>query len=199
MSLLEAHVQEQNEELSAAREKTNIAITRMMTLETELKSKTSKLEDLETREEKWVRFNILGRPLISFPFRWRSQLHEISHEIQTRKEDSLKREEKLIDEINAKNDIIKEQSKILQQHDNNYFGMRGENETLKQVNQTLNQQTNQLKAELEELRKKEKRLTELLKTTEEHLASTKQDILELFVSRIDLFWMNFAILTLTWF
>lgn len=53
--MLEAQVQEQTEELSASREKTNIAITKMMALETELKSKASKLEDLETREQKYVK------------------------------------------------------------------------------------------------------------------------------------------------
>lgn len=53
VGLLEAHIQEQSEELSAARERANIAISKMSALDTELKSKGSKLEDLETREEKY--------------------------------------------------------------------------------------------------------------------------------------------------
>jgi hypothetical protein len=109
----------------AARERANIAISKMSALDTELKSNSSKLEDLQTREEKW-----------------RTHVHEISHEIQSRKEDSLKRETKLIEEITAKNNIIKEQSKIIEQHNNSYFGTRSENETLKQANQTMTQQVN---------------------------------------------------------
>lgn len=52
ISLLEMRVQEQNEEAVTSREKVSHALAKMNTFESELASKSAKLEDLETREEK---------------------------------------------------------------------------------------------------------------------------------------------------
>lgn len=52
ISLLEMRVQEQNEEVVTSREKVSHALAKMSTLESEIASKSAKLEDLETREEK---------------------------------------------------------------------------------------------------------------------------------------------------
>lgn len=52
ISLLEMRVQEQNEEVVTSRTKVNQALSKMTTLESEVASKSAKLEDLETREEK---------------------------------------------------------------------------------------------------------------------------------------------------
>lgn len=54
ISLLDLRVQEQNEEVVTSREKVNHALAKMSSMESELSSKSAKLEDLETREEKWV-------------------------------------------------------------------------------------------------------------------------------------------------
>lgn len=54
ISLLEMRVQEQNEEVVTSRDKVNHALSKMSSMESELASKSAKLEDLETREEKWV-------------------------------------------------------------------------------------------------------------------------------------------------
>lgn len=52
ISLLELRVQEQNDEVVTSREKVNHALMKMSSMESELLSKSAKLEDLETREEK---------------------------------------------------------------------------------------------------------------------------------------------------
>jgi chromosome segregation ATPase len=52
ISLLEMRVQEQNEEVVTSREKVNHTLAKMSSMESELNSKSAKLEDLETREEK---------------------------------------------------------------------------------------------------------------------------------------------------
>lgn len=52
VSLLEMRIQEQNDEVIMSRDKTSQAISKMSAIETELASKSAKLEDLETREEK---------------------------------------------------------------------------------------------------------------------------------------------------
>lgn len=52
ISLLEMRVQEQNEEVSVSRDRTSQALAKMSAIESELVSKSAKLEDLETREEK---------------------------------------------------------------------------------------------------------------------------------------------------
>lgn len=54
ISLLELRVQEQNDEVVTSREKVSHTLAKMTSMETELSSKSAKLEDLETREEKCV-------------------------------------------------------------------------------------------------------------------------------------------------
>lgn len=53
-SMLEMRVQEQNEEVVTSREKISQTLAKMSSLETDVASKTAKLEDLEAREEKLV-------------------------------------------------------------------------------------------------------------------------------------------------
>jgi len=72
-------------------------------------------------------------------FRWRSHAYEITHEIKNRKEDSFKREQKLIEEINQKSNAIKDQSRIILQHENSIHHLRNESEMLKTANQSLNE------------------------------------------------------------
>lgn len=52
ISLLEMRVQEQNDEVTMSRDRANQALGKMSAIEAELASKSAKLEDLETREEK---------------------------------------------------------------------------------------------------------------------------------------------------
>lgn len=52
VSLLELRVQEQSDEVVTSREKINHTLAKMTAMESELSSKSAKLEDLETREEK---------------------------------------------------------------------------------------------------------------------------------------------------
>jgi hypothetical protein len=52
ISLLEMRVEEQSDEVKMSRDRTSQALAKMSTMETELSSKSAKLEDLETREEK---------------------------------------------------------------------------------------------------------------------------------------------------
>lgn len=52
ISLLEIRVQEQNEEVISSRDRVNQALSKMNAMDSELQSKSAKLEDLETREEK---------------------------------------------------------------------------------------------------------------------------------------------------
>jgi hypothetical protein len=66
--------------------------------------------------------------------------YEITHEIKNRKEDSFKREQKMMDEIAAKNNSLKDQTRIILQHENSLHHMRNENDTLRQSNATLIQQ-----------------------------------------------------------
>ncbi|CRL00697.1 CLUMA_CG013956, isoform C [Clunio marinus] len=122
ISMLELRIQDQNEEVASSREKVSQALARMTTMETELTSKTAKLEDLETREEKW-----------------RTHAYEITHEIKNRKEDSFKREQKLLDELNVKTNAMKDQTRIILQHENSIHHLRSENDTLKSANASLNQ------------------------------------------------------------
>ena len=51
-SLLEMRVKEQNDEVTTSRDKLNQNLSRLSAIESELESKTAKLEDLTTREEK---------------------------------------------------------------------------------------------------------------------------------------------------
>lgn len=52
ISLLEMKVQEQNDEVVTSREKISRALAKMTSMESELSSKSAKLEDLEEREER---------------------------------------------------------------------------------------------------------------------------------------------------
>lgn len=52
ISLLEMRVKEQNDEVVTSKEKVNHTLSKMSAIESELLSKSAKLEDLETREEK---------------------------------------------------------------------------------------------------------------------------------------------------
>lgn len=52
VSLLEMRVKEQNDEVTTSRDKLNQNLSRLAAIESELDSKTAKLEDLTTREEK---------------------------------------------------------------------------------------------------------------------------------------------------
>lgn len=65
--------------------------------------------------------------------------YEITHEIKNRKEDAFKREQKLIQEINMKTNSIKDQSRIVMQHETTIHHLKSENETLKNANSSLNQ------------------------------------------------------------
>lgn len=52
ISLLEMRVQEQNDEVATSREKVAHALTKFASMESELSSKSAKLEDLQEREER---------------------------------------------------------------------------------------------------------------------------------------------------
>lgn len=71
--------------------------------------------------------------------RWRSHAYEITHEIKNRKEDAFKREQKLIQELNAKTNSLKDQTRIILQHENSIHHMKSENETLRAANASMNQ------------------------------------------------------------
>lgn len=71
--------------------------------------------------------------------RWRSHAYEITHEIKNRKEDAFKREQKLIQELNVKSNSVKDQTRIILQHENTIHHMKSENETLKAANASMNQ------------------------------------------------------------
>lgn len=133
-------------------------------------------------------------------FRWRTHAYEISHEIKNRKEDSFKREQKLIDELNAKTNAMKDQTRIILQHENSIHHLTSERETLRSANGSLNQrvsnpayhevnhnvyiyQITELRVELDELRAKERGLCELLEKTEEELKTIKSEVFQLFVSQ----------------
>ena len=66
--------------------------------------------------------------------------YEITHEIKNRKEESFKREQKLMQELHEKNNTLKDQSRLILQHDNSVQHLRSEKETLKSANASLNQQ-----------------------------------------------------------
>lgn len=72
-------------------------------------------------------------------FRWRTHAYEITHEIKNRKEDAFKREQKLIQELNTKTNAMKDQTRIILQHENSLQHFRSENETLRSANASLNQ------------------------------------------------------------
>ncbi|XP_070499007.1 putative leucine-rich repeat-containing protein DDB_G0290503 isoform X4 [Chironomus tepperi] len=163
VSLLEMRVKEQNDEVNSSRDKLNQNLARLAAIESELESKSAKLEDLTTREEKW-----------------RIHAYEISHEIKNRKEDAFKREQKLMDEIAAKTEQMKDQMRVVLQHENTVHHLRNENEALRESNRTLNHRLNDLKAGSEELREKEKGLSELLEKTEEELKMIKSEVFQLF-------------------
>lgn len=65
--------------------------------------------------------------------------YEITHEIKNRKEDAFKREQKLMEEIAAKSDQLKDQTRIILQHENSLHHLRNENEALRESNVALNQ------------------------------------------------------------
>lgn len=141
ISLLEMRVQEQQDEVMISRDKTSQAIAKMSSFETELASKSAKLEDLETREEKWENTSIKKNFfLLQITSRWRVHAYEITHEIKNRKEESFKREQKLMQELHDKNNTLKDQSRLILQHDNSVQHLRSEKETLKSANTSLNQQ-----------------------------------------------------------
>lgn len=116
-------VHEQNDELLLSRDKVNHVLSKMSSMETELQSKTSKLEDLETREE-----------------RWRLHASEMTREVKSRNTDWYKREEKLMDELTIKDSMIKDHSKILQQNEHTILRFQEDNAVLRQNNDTLNKQ-----------------------------------------------------------
>ena len=64
--------------------------------------------------------------------------YEITHEIKNRKEDGFKREQKLMDEIAAKTEQLKDQTRIILQHENSLHHLRNENEALRESNRALN-------------------------------------------------------------
>ncbi|KAG5676690.1 hypothetical protein PVAND_006506 [Polypedilum vanderplanki] len=163
IQLLEMRVKEQNDEVVSSREKTSQSLAKLTAIESELASKSAKLEDLEKREEKW-----------------RVHAYEITHEIKNRKEESFKREQKLMDEISAKNNSLKDQTRIILQHENSLHHMRSENDMLKQSNATLMQQMNDARAEINELKVKERGLIELLEKTEDELKMIKAEVFQLF-------------------
>lgn len=68
--------------------------------------------------------------------------YEITHEIKNRKEESFKREQKLMQELHDKNNTLKDQSRLILQHENSVQHLRSERETLKSANASLNQQVN---------------------------------------------------------
>jgi hypothetical protein len=68
--------------------------------------------------------------------------YEISHEIKNRKEDAFKREQKLMQELNDKNNMLKDHSRLILQNENKLHHLRSENDTLKTANASLNQQVN---------------------------------------------------------
>ena len=122
-SLLEMRVHEQNEELMLSRDKLNHVLSKMSSLDTELQSKTSKLEDLETREE-----------------RWRLHASEMTREVKSRNTDWYKREEKLMDELTLRDSTIKEHSKVLQQSEQTMFRLKEENGIILENNESLTKQ-----------------------------------------------------------
>lgn len=146
ITMLELKAQEQGDEVIIAKEKCAQAIARMTAIETELSSKTAKMEDLEEREQKWDSFfNCFSCQVYnkSFP-RWRTQAYEITHEIKNRKEESFKREEKLILELNSKADTIKDQSRLILQHENSIQYLQSEINSLKSANNSMNQNVSML-------------------------------------------------------
>lgn len=74
-----------------------------------------------------------------FSFRWRTHAYEISHEIKNRKEDAFKREQKLIQELNSKTNAMKDQTRIILQHENSIHHLNSEKETQRSANASLNQ------------------------------------------------------------
>ena len=116
-------VHEQNDELALSRDKVNHVVSKMSSLESELQSKTSKLEDLEMREEKW-----------------RLHASEMSREVKSRGSDWFKREEKLINELTLKDASFKEQSKMLQHNQQNIVRLKEENMSINNNNEMLNKQ-----------------------------------------------------------
>lgn len=72
-------------------------------------------------------------------FRWRTHAYEITHEIKNRKEDAFKREQKLIQELNTKSNAMKDQTRIILQHENSIHHLKSENETLRAANSSLNE------------------------------------------------------------
>ncbi|KAL7044151.1 hypothetical protein ACKWTF_001803 [Chironomus riparius] len=120
-SLLEMRVREQNDEVTTSKDKLNQNLAKLVAIESELDSKSAKLEDLTTREEKW-----------------RMHAYEIIHEIKNRKEDAFKREQKMMDEIAAKTEQLKDQTRIILQHENSLHHLRNENEALRESNRALN-------------------------------------------------------------
>lgn len=66
--------------------------------------------------------------------------YEISHEIKNRKEEAYKREQKLIQELNDKSNVLKDQSRLILQKENSLQHLRNENDALKSSNASLNQQ-----------------------------------------------------------
>lgn len=91
-------------------------------------------------------------PAIFFNFpkflRWRTHAYEITHEIKNRKEDAFKREQKLIDELNAKSNAMKDQTRIILQHENSIRHMNSENETLKAANSSLNERVSEVRKQV---------------------------------------------------
>lgn len=81
--------------------------------------------------------NVIKR-FISF-LRWRNQAYEITQEIKNRKEDAFKREEKLIQELNLKSNAMKDQTRIILQHENGIQHLQRENETVRKANSSLNE------------------------------------------------------------
>lgn len=81
-------------------------------------------------------------------FRWRTHAYEITHEIKNRKEDAFKREQKLIQELNTKSNAMKDQTRIILQHENSIHHFRSENETLKSANSSLNQRVSWMRLKL---------------------------------------------------
>lgn len=72
--------------------------------------------------------------------RWRAHAHEISLEIRSRKEEAFKREQQLMQEVHDKKNELKDQSRIILQHENSIHHLRNENEALRTANNSLNQQ-----------------------------------------------------------
>lgn len=97
-----------------------------------------------------------------------------------------------------KSDAMKDQARIILQHENGIQSLHSENETLRKANQALSErvtslslikfvvnlkfsQINELRNELAELKSKERGLCDLLEKTEEELKSIKSSVFELFV------------------